>query len=225
MKLSIIVPVYNEEKTIKKVIEELKKIRLNKEIIVIDDGSTDKTLEIITKIKGIRILKHKKNQGKGAAVITGIRHAKGEIVIIQDADLEYKPKDIPKLIKAMKISNADAVYGYRFMKVKGRRIRFHDIGNRFLSFITSLLFLSSIPDMETGYKLIKLKKLKNIKLRSKRFDIEPEITAKLIKNKCKIISVAIDFEARSFEEGKKIRIWDGIIALLTLFKYRISSKL
>jgi len=225
MKLSIIVPVYNEEKTIEKVIKELKKLKINKEIIVVDDGSKDKTPQILKKIKGIKVITHKTNKGKGAAVTTGIKHAKGDAIIIQDADLEYKPKDIPKLIKAMKIFDADAVYGYRFIKRSGKKLLLHDIGNMFLSFITSLLFLYSIPDMETGYKLIKRKALEGICFRAKRFEIEPEITAKLIKKGCKIVFVPIDFEARGFEEGKKIRIWDGIIALFTLLKFRFSSKL
>lgn len=225
MKLSIIVPVYNEEKTIEKVLKELRKLKINKEIIVVDDGSRDKTPEILKKIKGIKVVTHRVNKGKGEAVITGINHARGEVIIIQDADLEYKPKDIPKLLKAMEIFDADAVYGYRFMKRSGKKLLFHDFGNIFLSFVTSLLFLSSIPDMETGYKLIKRKVLKGICLKAKRFEIEPEITAKLLKNGCKIIFIPIEFEARGFEEGKKIRIWDGVIALFTLLKFRISSRL
>ncbi len=223
--LSIIVPVYNEEKTVKKVIDELKKLKIEKEIIVVDDGSTDSTRKILKKIKGIRLYYHKKNQGKGSAVTTGIKHSKGKLIIIQDADLEYNPKEIPKLIEAMDYYNSDAVYGYRFLKIKGKRIILHDLGNRILSFITSLLFLRSIPDMETCYKLIKRDFLEDMKLRSKRFEIEPEITAKLIKKGAKIISIPIAFKPRSYEEGKKIRIKDGLIALYTLFKFRISSLL
>ncbi len=225
MKLSIIVPVYNEEKTIEKVIRELKKLRFKKEIIVVDDGSTDTTPKILKKLKGIKVITHEKNLGKGAAIATGIKHAKGDAVLIQDADLEYKPKDIPKMLKALEKFNADAVFGYRFLRRKGKRLLLHDFGNIFLSFMTSLLFLRSIPDMETGYKLIKRKFLENLKLRAKRFEIEPEITAKLLKQKCKIKFIPIKFEARGFEEGKKIRIWDGIIALLTLLKLRFSSRL
>ncbi len=225
MKLSIIVPVYNEEKTVKKVLTELKKLKINKEIIVVNDGSTDKTGEILKKIKGIRVYTHKKNMGKGAAVTTGIKKSKGELVIIQDADLEYNPKEIPKLIEALIYFGADAVYGYRFLKRKGKRVFLHDIGNRVLSFITSLLFLKSIPDMETCYKLMKRNLIEDMKLCSKGFEIEPEITVKLIRKNAKIISIPITFNARGFEEGKKIRVWDGFKALLTLLKLRFSSKL
>ncbi len=224
-KLSIIVPVYNEEKTIERVIKELKELNIEKEIIVVDDGSTDSTSKILKGIKGIKVIAHEKNLGKGAAVATGIKHARGDAILIQDADLEYKPKDIPKMVKALEKFDADAIFGYRFLRRRGKRLLLHDLGNAFLSFATSLLFLRSVPDMETGYKLVKTRFLKNLKLRARRFEIEPEITAKLLKQGCKIKFVPIEFEARGFEEGKKIRVWDGFLAFLTLLKFRISSLL
>ncbi len=214
MKLSIIVPVYNEEKTVERVIKELKKLSIEKEIIVVDDGSTDATPGILKRIRGIRVIRHGKNLGKGAAIATGMKRAKGDAVLIQDADLEYKPKDIPKLVKALEKFNAGAVFGYRFLRRRGKRLVLHDFGNMLLSFLTSLLFLRSVPDMETGYKLIKRDFVEKIHLRAKRFEIEPELTAKLLKQKCRIKFVLVEFEARGFEEGKKIRIWDGKLLCL-----------
>ncbi|HVZ67435.1 MAG TPA: glycosyltransferase family 2 protein [Patescibacteria group bacterium] len=237
MKLSIIVPVFNEEKTIGKVLQALQEIKIKNvkpEIIVIDDGSKDKTWEKITKSKHPKIivksLRHDKNMGKGAAVRTGIERATGDYIIIQDADLEYDPKFIQVLVSQISGSR-DVIYGTRLnrmpnFKNEERRIRFmaHYVGNRLLSLITSILYGQWITDMETCYKLMPAKEVKKIKLKSRRFDFEPEITSKLLKKGLVIKEVPIITKPRGYEEGKKLNtVSDGTVALWTLFKYRFTD--
>lgn len=227
MKLSIIVPVYNEEATLKKIIEKVQRVNLpiDKEIIIIDDSSTDNTPEIISelkkKYKNISSIRHEINKGKGGALKTGFKHLTGDIVVIQDGDLEYNPEDFKKLIKPILDGKADVVYGSRLLgKVTGFNIPSHYYGNKLLSLITQLLYHKRITDMETCYKIMKKEVVKILKLKSNRFDIEPEITAKIIKNKFRIIELPITYNCRTFEEGKKITWKDGIIAIYTLFKYK-----
>lgn len=220
MKISVIIPVYNEEKTIEKVIEEVKKVPIEKEIIVVDDGSIDNTKEVLKGILGIKKIFLTKNQGKGAAIQAGLKLATGDIVVIQDADLEYNPFDYLKLIKPFyKYGENIVVYGSRF-KGKSRFLFLSKLANIILNFFTNLLFSSKISDMETCYKIIPRKIMLALKLKSKRFEIEPEITAKLLKKKIKIIEVPISYNAR--KEGKKIKAKDGFLALLTLLYYRIA---
>src|SRR3989344_1285457 len=232
MKVSIVIPVYNEEKTISKIIEKVNRVdlstlHLKKEIIIVDDGSSDKTKDILKNVKNAVVCIHKKNQGKGAAIRTGIKKVTGDIVIIQDADLEYSPDDYKKLLMPILKGKSKVVYGSRFMNYKPKFFNkakkdlvLHYLGNKFLTFVTRVLYKSNITDMETCYKVFRKEVLKGIKLESNRFNFEPEITAKICKKKYKIEEVPISFKPRSFEEGKKINIKDGIIALFVLIKYR-----
>jgi glycosyltransferase involved in cell wall biosynthesis len=225
-KLSIIIPVYNEEKYILEILRRVNKVPLKnvkKEIIIVDDFSTDKTREILNKIKNknIKIFYHTKNIGKGGAIRTALKHVTGDIILIQDADLEYKPEEYPKLIKPILDKKTKVVYGSRFTKeFKPKILLCHYIGNLILTFITNLLYNSRITDMETCYKVFTKDVIKNIKLRARRFDFEPEITAKVLKKHYKIYEVPIFYNSRNFEEGKKITWCDGIKAFYYLIKYR-----
>lgn len=230
MKLSIIIPVYNEEKTIAELINKVKAVKIpdiTKEIIVVDDGSADQSVKNIPK-EGINLLKHDKNQGKGAAVKTGIKEASGEYILIQDADLEYDPTQIKLLTEPILSGKAKVVYGTRLNRrphfnKEERKFRFilHYFGNRFLSLVTSVLYGSWITDMETCYKLFPASFGKKITLHSRRFDLEPELTAKILKSGFKILEVPIVTVPRDYDEGKKLRTFhDGSIALWTLLKYR-----
>jgi glycosyltransferase involved in cell wall biosynthesis len=234
MKLSIIVPVFNEEKTILNVISSLEKLvvpAVTKEIIVVDDGSTDSTKDKIKKSKNIKAFFHSKNSGKGAAVKTGIKNATGEYIIIQDADLEYNPKYIEDLIKPILDKKTQVVYGTRLkrmpnLKGEEKTLQFltHYFGNRFLSFITSLLYGQWITDMETGYKLFPKEALSGVRLNARGFELEPEITAKLMKKGYKVLEIPIRVKPRGYDEGKKINtLRDGLKAFFYLFKYRISD--
>ncbi|MDP8233405.1 MAG: glycosyltransferase family 2 protein [Candidatus Saelkia tenebricola] len=220
---SIIVPVYNEENTIKVVLETLLRLAVEKEIIVINDGSTDNTQKSIADLRinshKIKCINLKENIGKGNAIQEGIKAATGDIIAIQDADLEYNPQELVGLIDILKNSNATVVYGIRFSADFKTPI-WHRLGNKFLSFCTSVLYLKWISDMETCYKVMYKKNWKSLELKSKRFEIEAEITAKVIRNKFRIIQQPISYTFRSFREGKKISYKDGIKAFTTLFKYR-----
>ncbi len=227
MKLTIIVPVFNEQKTVGKVLDTLLKLKIpkwEKEIIVVDDCSTDQTVEILKKYsskKQIEILKHNHNFGKGRAIKTGIDKAGGDYIIIQDADLEYNPEDIKKLVSQV-INNPDAaIYGSRFQDKYKDTVFGHRAGNFFLTALTNLLFGSHLSDMETCYKLIPKKFFNSVKIECERFNFEPEITAKLLNAKIKIIEIPISYTKRGFSEGKKIK-WlnDGLSAIWALIKFR-----
>jgi glycosyltransferase involved in cell wall biosynthesis len=224
MKLSVVVPVYNEEKTIAEILKRVQKVGLAHEIIVVDDGSSDGTAAIIKNLrsdKSIKFIAHPKNMGKGAAVRTGIEAATGEIILVQDADLEYYPEDYPALIKPIENGSADAVYGSRFMGGPRRTTMFwHMVANKMLTFLTNILYNNILTDMETGYKLFKREILQDIKIRSNNFDFEPEITAKLLKRRARIFEVPITFNPRDYSEGKKIGLKDAFQALWALVKYR-----
>ena len=236
MKLSIIMPVYNEEKTIGEVLNRVNDVKLDgieKEIIVIDDGSTDKTIDTIEKnigkIKKAKFIKHTLNQGKGMAVKTGIGSATGEYIIIQDADLEYNPKDIIKLLEPIQTGKAEVVFGTRLKRLPNffrdeRRPQFliHYIGNKFLSLMTSALYGQWLTDMETCYKLFPKKAINDMPLHAKGFELEPEITAKLLKKGYKILEIPISTNPRGYDEGKKLNtVKDGILAFWSLLKYRV----
>lgn len=236
MKLSIIIPVYNEEKTIIEVVKKVAAVKINgveAEIIVVDDGSSDNSKLKVQTIKknGVKLILHNSNLGKGAAVKTGIKNANGEFILIQDADLEYNPNDIPKLITPILEKKSKVVYGTRLNRLphlagEERNLLFliHYCGNRFLSFITSLFYGQWITDMETGYKLFPKRAVLDMSLKAKSFDFEPEITAKLLKKGFKILELPIKTIPRGYAEGKKLNtIKDGLIAFWTLIKYRISD--
>lgn len=240
MKLSIIIPVFNEEKTIIPILEKIIALDLSqaeKEIIVVDDGSTDKTVEKLLqfiktkKPKNVFFFSHTLNRGKGAAVITGIMNAKGDYAVVQDADLEYNPEDIKRLLKEVQKDSIEVVYGTRLKRLphfskeeRTGRFLMHYLGNKFLSLITSALYGQWITDMETCYKLFPTKVAKGLTLRARGFEFEPEITAKLIKAGLKIHEVPITTKPRGYSEGKKLDTFkDGKKALATLLKYRFTN--
>lgn len=226
MKLSIVIPMYNEEKTIRKVVEAVKDLRLNieKEVIVVDDGSIDRGFDNVKSVKGIILLRHDKNKGKGAAVKTAIEKATGDILIVQDADLELNPKEIPKIIKLIVENRADVVYGSRnlYEKEKNRSLLFW-LGGHFITWTTNLIYGTKLTDEPCGYKAFKTSVLKSIKIENNRFEWEPEVTAKIAMKGIKIHEVPVVSSSRSIKEGKKLRRRDGVRAFITLIKYRFKS--
>lgn len=228
-KLSVIIPVFNEEKTIEAILKKVIAVKLGKiekEIIVVDDGSKDsskckvQSAKRQLKIRNFRLISHKKNQGKGTAIRTGLKKATGDYVIIQDADLEYDPEDWQKMIKPINEGKAIVVYGSRFTGERRNMFFAHWVANRFLSLMTNVLYDTTLSDMETGYKMIPLRILREINLKSKRFDFEPEVSAKILKRGLRIYEVPISYAGREYREGKKITWQDGLVALWTLLKYR-----
>jgi len=221
--LTLIIPVYNERRTISEIIEKVKPLAIknNWEVIVVDDGSNDGTYEFLRdyKDKFFKLLRHERNMGKGTSIRTGIEHASSKYTIIQDADLEYLPEEIEILLNYAIDKNADAVYGSRFKDSKKKGSFFFYLGNLFLTFITNILFRSKITDMETCYKLVRTDVLKTLNLKSKRFEIEPEITAKLLKRGIKIHELPISYFPR--KAGKKIKVRDGIYALKKLIEVKL----
>ena len=222
MKLSVIIPVFNEKNTLKTIVDRVQAVKLEKEIIIIDDFSTDGTRDIYPQIKAenIKVILQAKNQGKGSAVRTGIAAATGDYIIIQDADLEYDPQDFNKLIIPILENKAKVVYGSRFKGAHSFSTFSHKWGNRLLTGITNLLYWSSITDMETCYKLIPSSLAKQLNIKANKFDMEPEITAKILKRGYKIIEIPISYKGRAFSEGKKISWKDAFSAIWTLIKYR-----
>ena len=235
MKLSIVMPVYNEKKTIQKIFEIVKSAPVlpeitEKEIVVVDDFSTDGTRTILARLekKGARVVYHEKNMGKGAALRTGFSNCSGDIVIIQDADLEYDPNEYPKLLKPIVDGNADVVYGSRYLRKESRRVLsfWHTLGNKGLTLLSNIFSDLTLTDMETCYKVFRKSILDKIKIEENRFGFEPEITAKIgemaRKNEIVIQEVGISYFGRSYEEGKKIGIMDLFRALWCIFKYNTS---
>jgi glycosyltransferase involved in cell wall biosynthesis len=224
MNLSVIIPIYNEAKTIKTILDRVLSTGLATEIILIDDHSTDGTRELLASMdgnKGIRVILHEKNQGKGAAVRTGIAAASGEVILIQDADLEYDPRDYPALLQPIVEGLTNVVYGSRFLGGPRRVAMFwHMLANKLLTFATNLLYNTILSDMETGYKVFRREVLQGMKLRANRFDFEPEFTAKILKRKQNIYEVPISFNPRDYSEGKKIKMIDAFTAIWALLKYR-----
>src|SRR3989338_4805734 len=225
MKISIIIPVYNEEKTVAEIINRVKRVPYpwKKEIIVIDDGSTDMTQKVLRSTHGITLLNNKQNRGKGYSLRKGFSTATGDIILIQDADLEYDPNDHLKMIKLFDDNSVNIVYGSRFLKPNHKpRYTIYYYGNIFLSFITKILYGNKITDMETCYKSFRREVLTKITLNADRFDIEPELTCKLLKNGYKIVEVPIKYKSRSYSDGKKIGVLDGLYAIYVLLKLKIN---
>ena len=236
MKLSVLVPVYNEERTLEEIVRRVCAVPIPKEIILVDDGSRDGSREILTRLQDenqrsgdslntIKIFFQAQNEGKGAALKAAMDHVSGDMVIIQDADLEYDPKDYPNLLEPIQTGVADVVYGTRFAGGGAHRVLFfwHSMGNRMLTLLSNMLTNLNLSDMEVGYKVFRAEVLKGIKLQSKRFGFEPEITMKLAKKGCRFYEVPISYHGRTYEEGKKITWKDGLVALYTMIRFRFTD--
>lgn len=227
--LSVVIPVYNEKETILRIIDKVLQLDFVKEIIVVDDGSKDGTVELLREaaLDGrVRIFFHDRNRGKGAALRTGFGHVTGEIVAVQDADLEYDPNEFAEMIKPILEGVADVVYGSRLSGGKPQRVHlfWHKLGNGFLTFLTDLLYNTTLSDMETCYKMFRKNIIETIRIRSDGFSVEPELTAKICKNKqWRVYELPISYYGRSYAEGKKISWKHGFYALWTLLKYRFTD--
>ena len=222
MKVSVVIPVYNEGNTIHKILDAVKAVRLEKEIVIVNDCSTDGTRDVLEKINdpAVRIFHHEVNQGKGAALRTGFSKVQGDIVIIQDADLEYNPQEYFRLIRPILDGKADVVYGSRFIGEKHRVLFFwHYLGNQFLTLLSNMFTNLNLTDMETCYKVFKADVIKDIEIKSNRFGVEPELTAKFAKKRCRIYEIPISYAGRDYTEGKKIGWKDGFSAIWCIIKF------
>ena len=225
MQISVVIPVYNEVSTIREIVARVQAVDLEKEIIIVDDGSTDGTRELLQEItlshENIRVLYHDRNQGKGAALRTGFEGATGDIVIIQDADLEYDPREYPVLLEPILDGRADIVYGSRFLGGPHRVLFFwHYLGNKFLTLLSNALTNLNLTDMETCYKVFRREVLNDIQLKSNRFGFEPEFTAKIAKKGFRIYETSISYSGRTYAEGKKIDWKDGVKAIVAIIWFR-----
>lgn len=224
MNLSVIIPVYNEKNTVREIVRRVQATGLAWEILMVDDGSKDGTRNILAEMDGkdgVRVILHEKNQGKGAAVRTGLQNARGDVFLIQDADLEYDPREYPNLLKPIEEGVADVVYGSRFLGAPHRAILFWNmVANKLLTLMTNILYNNMLTDMETGYKVFKREIVQDMKLRANRFDFEPEFTAKILKRNVRLYEVPISFNPREYSEGKKIGLRDAFEAVWALLKYR-----
>ncbi|MFZ5562884.1 MAG: glycosyltransferase family 2 protein [Thermodesulfobacteriota bacterium] len=223
--LSIIIPVYNEEATVREVIERVLDVPYKKEVVVVDDGSTDNTRQVLSDLDAPEIKRffHEKNQGKGRAIQAGLEHATGGIILIQDADLEYSPSDYPVLLQPIFDERADVVYGSRFAGSGAHRVLYfwHYLGNRFLTLLSNMFTDLNLTDMETCYKVFTKKALEGIVIEEPRFGFEPEITAKIAKKRLRIYEVPISYYGRTYQEGKKIGWRDGFRAIWVIIKYNL----
>lgn len=224
IKLSVIIPCFNERATVEEIVRQILATELVHEIVIVDDGSTDGTHDVLARLSSldrVRVVSHERNLGKGAAVRTGLEHATGEVMLVQDADLEYDPRDYPAMLRPIEEGRAKAVYGSRFLGGPRRTMFFwHMVGNRFLTLVTNLLYNTILSDMETCYKMFTADVAANLNLKSPRWGFDPEITAKILRQRIRIYEVPISYAGREFEEGKKIGWRDGFTVLWTLVKYR-----
>jgi glycosyltransferase involved in cell wall biosynthesis len=220
----VIVPVYNERNTVAEIVRQMRAVELPiaREIVIVDDGSDDGTRDVLSQLADstVHVVQHPNNRGKGAAIRTGLAQVTGDLVLIQDADLEYDPEDWPKLISPILKGRARVVYGSRFTGERRNMLFLHWVGNRFLSLVTNVLYNTTLSDMETCYKLFDRELIDSIKLRCERFEFEPEVTAKILRRGIRIYEVPISYSGREFDEGKKITWRDGVVAVTTLIKYR-----
>ena len=236
MKLSVVIPVYNEERTLGEVMRRVQAVQIPKEIILVDDGSQDQSRQILSRLQEendrandplnqIKVFFQPYNQGKGAALKAAFAHVTGDVVIVQDADLEYDPKDYPHLLEPIHAGLADVVYGTRFYGGGAHRVLFfwHYMGNLALTLISNMLTNLNLSDMEVGYKVFRAAVLKDVELKSKRFGFEPEITVKLAKKQCRFYEVPISYHGRTYAEGKKITWKDGFAALYYLIRFRLAD--
>ncbi len=225
VRLSVVVPVYNEVRTVEALLRKVRTVPLWLEVIAVDDGSTDGTRELLPKLEGTlidRLVMHERNRGKGAALRTGFQHATGDVVIVQDADMEYNPREFPMLLQPILAGKADAVYGSRFLGGPHRVLFFwHSVGNRFLTLLSNMFTDVNLTDMETCYKMIRTELLHTLPLSADRFGIEPEITARLAQARARIYELPISYDGRSYAEGKKIGWKDGFSALWCIFRYNV----
>jgi glycosyltransferase involved in cell wall biosynthesis len=223
MKISVVIPVFNERETIAEILSRVHRVLdgRDSELVVVDDGSTDGTREALRSIAGIRLIEHERNQGKGAALRTGFASVTGDVVIVQDADLEYDPRDYAKLLEPIEDGRADVVFGSRFLGGPHRVLLFwHYMANKLLTWMSNVFNNLNLSDMETGYKVFRRSVLDKIHIRSDRFNFEPEITAKVAKTRCRIYEVPISYSGRTYDEGKKIGARDGLAALWAIIKFR-----
>jgi glycosyltransferase involved in cell wall biosynthesis len=225
VRLTVVIPVYNEIETVESLLNRVREVPLDLEVIVVDDGSTDGTRDLLPKLEGTlidRLLMHEKNAGKGAALRTGFKHATGDVVVVQDADMEYDPHELPMLLTPILRGKADAVYGSRFLGGPHRVLLFwHSIGNRVLTLLSNMFTDVNLTDMETCYKMIRRELLQSLPLSANRFGIEPELTARLAQAGARIYELPISYDGRSYAEGKKIGWRDGVSALWCIWKYNV----
>ena len=226
MQLSVIIPVYNEVETLEQIVAAVRAVPVAKEIILVDDGSQDGSRELLAKLEGlpdVRVLYHTVNQGKGAAIRTGVAAATRDLVVIQDADLEYDPQELPLLMRPIEEGKADVVYGSRFSGGGAHRVLYfwHSVGNQFLTLLSNAFTNLNLTDMETCYKMFRREIIQSIRIEESRFGMEPEITAKVARKGCRIFEVGISYSGRTYEEGKKIGWRDGIRAIWCILKYNL----
>ena len=224
MKLSVVMPVFNEKETIREILAQVRGVNMVSQVVVVDDFSTDGTREILqdeaARDETLTLILHNRNRGKGAGVRSGIERATGDIIIIQDADLEYDPRDYPALIRPIVEGRVKVVYGSRFLGPRKDMLFWHMVGNKLLTLVTNILYDSTLSDMETCYKVMRADVAKSLDIQSNRWGIDPEITAKVLKRRNRIFEVPISYYGREYEEGKKIRGRDVFVVLWTLLKYR-----